>query len=145
MHLQKKWNKMLPKNKIIIYFDGYCIFCNKIVGSWKEKDHYNLLQFKSFREKENQMELNIEIEELNKYIHAMDHQNKKIYKGIDVVIEVSKRIPRYWLILPILYISKITRIGNIVYSIIAKNRKIVPVNKCTEDNCYIDLYNKRDN
>ncbi|MBY7130199.1 DUF393 domain-containing protein [Bacillus sp. 8YEL33] len=137
-NILKKW---LPKNHIYIYFDGYCVFCNKIVGDWKEKDQHNLLYFKSFREKKNQMEINIDIEELNKYIHAVNSGNGKVYKGIDVVIEVSKRIPQYWFLVPFLYLSKFTRIGNLVYSIIAKNRKIVPVNKCTDESCTIDIYN----
>ncbi|MED1270810.1 DUF393 domain-containing protein [Bacillus mycoides] len=139
-NLQTIQKKLLPKNHITIYFDGYCVFCNKIVDSWKQKDYYDLLHFKSFREKKHQMEINIDIKELNKYIHATNSQSGHIYKGIDVVIEVSKRIPKYWALLPILYVSKFTKIGNFVYSIIAKNRKIVPVNKCTDESCSIDIY-----
>ncbi|PJW12983.1 hypothetical protein CV945_16985 [Geobacillus sp. Manikaran-105] len=46
----------------------------------------------------------------------------------------------YWIINTpaLLYLSQITKIGNLVYRLIAKNRTIIPVNKCTDDICNIN-------
>lgn len=108
------------------------------VYKWKEKDHYEKLIFKSFREESVQAEIAVSLIDLDKEIHAKNNDNNKMYKGIYVVTEVSKRIPSLWFMVPLLYLSQITKIGNLVYRLIAKNRTMIPVNKCTDDICNIN-------
>ncbi|MGG3843926.1 thiol-disulfide oxidoreductase DCC family protein, partial [Anoxybacillus kestanbolensis] len=103
---KKLLSKLLPKSTITIYYDGYCAFCNKIVSKWKEKDHYEKLIFKSFREESVQAEIAVSLIDLDKEIHAKNNDNNKMYKGIYVVTEVSKRIPSLWFMVPLLYLPE---------------------------------------
>ncbi|WP_099157862.1 thiol-disulfide oxidoreductase DCC family protein [Virgibacillus ndiopensis] len=114
---------------LIIYYDGFCKMCSSTSVIWKKIDWSNQLAFESFRT-------------LNDYPKAMEeslHVNKNghWYTGYNAIIQISKKLPLMWVLLPFLYLFKLIGLGDFVYNKVAKNRKLVPVNQCGEDGCML--------
>ncbi|KGP74687.1 thiol-disulfide oxidoreductase DCC family protein [Pontibacillus yanchengensis] len=127
--------RLAPKSKVLIYYDGSCSFCQTIVAKWQKRDRYNLLQFKSFREDSVHIELGVPLEQLNTYMHALNKQTNQLEKGLTAVIEITKRTPSRWFLLPLLYLAHLTRIGHLAYYFISKHRRTIPVNHCNNQSC----------
>lgn len=124
--------------KIEIYYDGICPTCLKTMSKINKLDFFNSLKMIDFRDRN--YAINISYFNLEKLIHVKD-KNGTIYKGFDALIAISKKLPVLWIFTPFMYLLKITKLGDFVYSIIANNRKLLEWNSC-DDNCNIG---KKDN
>ncbi|WP_218923654.1 DCC1-like thiol-disulfide oxidoreductase family protein [Bacillus toyonensis] len=111
--------------------------CTSLVKNWEKLDSFFLIEFKSFRKKENITNINIPIEKLEIEMYSQHKRNKQFNKGIKSIFQICLRIPILWVFVPFLFISIITGLGDYIYKYIAKKRKIVPVGHCTENNCSI--------
>jgi len=115
---------------MIVYYDGYCSICNTSKSVWKKADWRKKLDFQSFRD-------------LSSYPAAMEKSLHVFHKGqwaqgFQAIIEIAKLIPLMWIALPFMYPLKWLGLGEKIYQIIAKNRKIIPVNQCADNGCGID-------
>ncbi|MBM7598792.1 putative DCC family thiol-disulfide oxidoreductase YuxK [Virgibacillus halotolerans] len=114
---------------MIIYYDGYCSLCRTSSTIWKKLDWRNKLSFTSFRTlKEYPAEMEKQL--------FVDHHGKW-FKGFNAIIQIAKMLPLLWITVPFLYIFKWIGLGSFIYNIVAKNRKIIPVNQCDDDTCTI--------
>lgn len=112
---------------MIIYFDSYCSLCRNIVAAWKKVDWLDKLTFTSFRS-------------LGNYPQAMEQQlhvyhHYQWYQGYSAILEIAKMLPLMWVFLPVLYLFKWLGTGNFIYRKFAANRKLIPLNKCSDEKC----------
>lgn len=115
---------------MIIYYDSQCKLCTNSSLFWKKVDWNHHLTFESFRS-------------TRKFSKAMEeslhiYHQEKWYRGFNALIEISKQLPVTWVLVPFMYFLKWVGLGDFVYKQIAKNRKLIPVNQCTDNGCRID-------
>ena len=68
--------------------------------------------------------------EMEKSLHV--RHNNQWYKGYSAIIQIAKMLPALWIFVPIMYILKAIGLGDFIYKLVAKNRKLVPVNQCLD-------------
>ncbi|MGH0951314.1 DCC1-like thiol-disulfide oxidoreductase family protein [Bacillus mycoides] len=111
--------------------------CTSLVKKWGKIDCFCLIEFKSFRQKENIKNINIPVEKLEIEMYSQNKRNKQFNKGIKAIFQICLRIPALWIFVPFLFVAIIIGLGDYIYKYIASRRKIVPIGHCTENNCSI--------
>jgi predicted DCC family thiol-disulfide oxidoreductase YuxK len=121
---------------IIIFYDNYCSKCTRFVKIIKKFDWFNLIIAKELRNSYHIREFkNIDIKmSKGKMASCIDN---KWYYGYNSIFFIFSRLPIFWIIMPLLYILKITKFGKLFYNELAIKRKIIPLN-CEENNCSIN-------
>jgi hypothetical protein len=66
----------------------------------------------------------------------MASYNKKWRYGFITIYMIFLRLPLFWIFSPILFLFKITGIGQLIYKELAVKRKIIPIH-CDEKSCKI--------
>ncbi|MFA1818767.1 thiol-disulfide oxidoreductase DCC family protein [Virgibacillus oceani] len=115
---------------MIVYYDGHCSICKTSKSVWQKADWRKKLTFQSFRD------LPSYPEAMEKSLHVSHKGNWA--QGYQALIEIAKRLPLLWIALPFMYAVKWLGFGEKIYQVIAKNRKVVPVNQCKGNECRID-------
>lgn len=54
--------------------------------------------------------------------------------GYDSLYRIFLRIPLFWLFVPVFWLLKITKLGQLLYMQLAVNRNIIPLH-CDKDDC----------
>lgn len=120
--------------KLTIFYDNWCPNCirfNKIV---EKLDWFKLIDSKQLRNtQETQQFKNLNLELAHQQMAS--HTNHWNYGFVSIFFILS-RLPIFWLFLPILFLLKLTGIGQLIYRELAINRKIIPLH-CDEDTCGI--------
>jgi predicted DCC family thiol-disulfide oxidoreductase YuxK len=109
------------KNRVVIYFDGLCNFCDDSVNFIIKRDKKNIFMFAPLQSEAGQQFL---------LKHNMDHKDfdsmvvvkdSKIFRKSNASLLVTRHLPFPW---PIFYIFKIvpTFIRDFFYDQFAKNR-----------------------
>ncbi|WP_238552866.1 DUF393 domain-containing protein [Paenibacillus alvei] len=99
-------------------------------------DYFRLVTCVSFRNSQVMEQYNLNQEEVERRMHSalLSDINSKA-KGIDSIIQVSKRLLPLCIFTPFLIISSKLGIGSFLYDYIASRRKLVPVGHCNENSC----------
>jgi hypothetical protein len=100
----------------------------------KKFDWLNLLKIMELRNEEHINLYNAIDFELAK--KQMASFNGNWHYGFDSLYHILKRIPLFWLVFPILFLLKITNLGQKIYMRLAVKRKIIPLH-CDIDSCGI--------
>jgi predicted DCC family thiol-disulfide oxidoreductase YuxK len=121
---------------IIIFYDNHCPNCTRFTKIIKKLDWLNLIIAKELRNSNYIGEFkNIDIEmSKGKMASCIDD---KWYYGYKSIFLIFSKLPIFWIILPLLYILKITKFGELFYNELAIKRKIIPLN-CEQSNCSIN-------
>lgn len=122
----------MKRNKLIVFYDGNCPVCIKIVSQWSKMDFFSLLQFISFRDSSNIKSERLELKEFEKEMYSRQVDKYDYSSGLDSFIRIILRIPVLWALLIPLYLSKVLGVGDKFYSWFASKRKIIPQNSCDE-------------
>ena len=120
-------------NSIIVFYDNWCSRCTNFSNCINKIDFFkkiNFIKLRNLTSSNNSYNLNIN---KAKYEMASFYKNKWYY-GYDSIYLISTRIPLFWLILPFLFLLKITKIGNLLYLNLAVKRKIIPLH-CDSSSC----------
>jgi predicted DCC family thiol-disulfide oxidoreductase YuxK len=119
---------------LIIIYDNYCPKCTSFAKTVKKIDWLNLIIAKELR---NEIDIN-SLRNLNKNLaeKQMASFNKKWHYGFNSLFEIFLRIPLFWLFLPLMYILKISKLGQFFYKELALKRKIIPLH-CNSETCEI--------
>ena len=111
------------KNKISeelkIYYDGECGFCKKLVLFIRK---FFLTPETQILPAQSDPEINADMISKNSWV-VVDHTGKRFYK-FDAMILACKES---WILWPFAWILKfplISKVGNLLYEIVASNRKI---------------------
>jgi predicted DCC family thiol-disulfide oxidoreductase YuxK len=121
--------------KLIVFYDGWCPLCQKAKKSIESADKRKRIVLLSFRDPEVQDHFEIDLEKADKRIFSINEINSKSYYGIHTIVQIAKRIPKFRIAVPFLYISILLGFGQKVYDYIASKRNIVPVGQCDEHGC----------
>lgn len=130
---------MKKKLLINVYYDSWCPMCTKVSENIKKLDKFNLITLNSIRDKDVLQSVNIPMHDLEKQMHAIRKHDGKVFVGIDAIASITARIPLWMLIWLPLKLSSLLGFGHFLYNYIAKNRKIVPVGHCENNQCDINL------
>ncbi len=102
-------------------------------------DWYSLIIIKQLRNPKHIQEFgNVDIE-LAQEKMASCIENKWNY-GYNSISLIFSRLPIFWVISPLLYLLKITKVGELLYRELATKRNIVSIH-CKETNCSVNQNN----
>jgi predicted DCC family thiol-disulfide oxidoreductase YuxK len=111
-------------NKLKVYYDDWCPNCTKFMKLVKKMDLLNLVTFLKLREINNSEGINLKEAEM-KMASTVDNQLWNY--GYKSIYEIFKRIPLFWLFVPVLFLLKISSLGGFLYNELALKRKINPI------------------
>ncbi|WP_223599882.1 DCC1-like thiol-disulfide oxidoreductase family protein [Chryseobacterium sp. GVT01B] len=117
-----------------IYYDNYCPNCTLFVRNIKRLDWMNMMEIKELRNPNHISEA----VGINKTLaeQQMASYNKKWRYGFVTIYMILLRLPLFWIFFPILFLFKITGLGQLIYKELAVKRKIIPIH-CDEKSCKI--------
>ncbi len=111
----------------------------KAKGNIEASDKKNRIVLLSFREREIYEKYQLSHRNVENRIFSLDIHSNKSYSGIDTILQIAMRIPKYYLFVPFIYISIILGFGLKLYDYIASKRNVVPVGNCNEESCPIHV------
>jgi predicted DCC family thiol-disulfide oxidoreductase YuxK len=123
--------------KLIIFYDNFCPNCTKFSKLIQKMDWLKLIEIKQLRNESHTnsasgIDLGLAKQQMASFGIKWNYGYNSLYL-------IFTRLPLFWLFLPILFILKITRLGQIIYNELALKRKIIPIH-CDEKVC--DLFSK---
>lgn len=123
----------MVRDQIIVFFDGDCIFCNRIVLYLMQRDKKNCLLFSSLQGHLFES-LRVKYGLKNDIDSIVVEQNELFYFRSEAVIIILNSLPfRFRLLGRILNLIPIV-LMNRVYDLIAKNRSMFYRKKCDLNN-----------
>lgn len=125
----------LEKCKLLVFIDGWCPMCRKFGHRIQRTDMLHLIVIQDIRNSE-LFPKKYQDKALQRM--ASINQQQKIYFGFDTIFNIALRIPYFWILIPFLFLLKITQIGAFLYKQLALRRTIIPIH-CHE-NCNISNY-----
>ncbi|MDF0643617.1 MAG: DCC1-like thiol-disulfide oxidoreductase family protein [Nitrospira sp.] len=110
---------------IQILFDGHCPLCNRTVRVLGFFDLFTRLEFIDFRrldlaEYNRRHQLALTIEDLDREMYVISRG--QVYVGYYGYRVLSRALPAFWLLSPLLYIPGVSWFGERVYGYIARHR-----------------------
>ncbi|HYG00884.1 MAG TPA: HTTM domain-containing protein [Chryseosolibacter sp.] len=127
----RSFYQFIMKRSAIVYIDGWCANCRRFAAFVNKLNVINLVHVRDIRS------LNGSEEELKGVDYTMATMRMatvagdKVVYGFSSIMEIVKRLPLLWLLLPIMYILKAVRVGDAVYGELAIKRQIIPIH-CSE-------------
>jgi len=120
--------------KIIVFYDNWCPNCHRFIKIVNKLDWLNYIEIKELRNtKHTQKFLNLNLEIATKQMASF---NGKWNYGYISIYLILKRLPLIFIFFPILYLLKITSLGQLIYKELAIKRKIIKLH-CDEKSCKI--------
>ncbi|OUS00804.1 hypothetical protein A9Q86_08600 [Flavobacteriales bacterium 33_180_T64] len=119
-------------DKLKVFYDDWCPNCTKFMKFIKKLDVLNLISFKKLRENNSVVGINLEEAE-KKMASTLDDELWNY--GYKTIYEIFKRIPLFWIFIPVLFLLEISKIGEFLYNELALKRKIIPIH--CDDHCEI--------
>ncbi|MEM5566939.1 DCC1-like thiol-disulfide oxidoreductase family protein [Psychroserpens sp. AS72] len=120
-------------NTLKVYYDNWCPNCTRFMKFIKKNDLLNVVIFKELRDNNHSEGINLKEAE-KKMASTVD--DKSWNYGYKSIYEIFKRIPLFWLFVPVLFLLKITRLGEFLYNELALKRKIIPMH--CDEHCEIN-------
>ncbi|MDR2205464.1 MAG: DUF393 domain-containing protein [Flavobacteriaceae bacterium] len=119
---------------LTIFYDNFCPNCTRFANFIQKLDWFNLLKIKQLR---NPKQIN-SAEGIDKSLaeKQMASFNGKWHYGFVSIYLIFLRLPLFWIFVPILFLLKISKLGQILYSELALKRKIIPIH-CSAEMCEI--------
>src|SRR5690625_5200421 len=98
-----KLNIRKGENIMIVYYDGQCDLCIRIVTLCQKLYSHKKISYISFHKLRNYPR------EMEEELHVKS--NGKMYKGFHALIIIARAIPLFWLAVPLMYILKGVHLG----------------------------------
>jgi predicted DCC family thiol-disulfide oxidoreductase YuxK len=119
---------------LTIFYDNYCPNCNKFSKLVQKLDWLKLIEIKELRNEIHtkpfpKIDLQLAKQQMASF-------GSKWHYGYNSLFFIFARLPLFWIFIPILYILKITKFGQLMYSELALKRKIIPIH-CDAEICDI--------
>jgi predicted DCC family thiol-disulfide oxidoreductase YuxK len=119
---------------LIIFYDNYCPNCTKFTNLIQKLDWLQLLEIEPLRNDltmSNYKDINLALAK-----QQMASYTNKWHYGYVSLYLIFIRLPIFWIMIPLLFILKISRLGQYLYVKLALQRKIIPIH-CDENSCRI--------
>lgn len=118
--------------ELIIFYDNFCPNCTRFTKVVQKLDWLKLIEIKELRNELHTYSFrNIDLQLARKQMASF---GTKWHYGYNSLYFIFARLPLIWLFIPILYILKITKLGQLIYCELALKRKIIPLH-CDDDSC----------
>ncbi|MGC6428123.1 MAG: DCC1-like thiol-disulfide oxidoreductase family protein [Flavobacteriales bacterium] len=113
-----------------IYVDYWCPMCLGFASFLQRIDIFNCIIQKDIRSYEG------DLISKDKGLKLLASVNKdvEVFYGYDSIFQILLRLPVFWLLIPVFWIFKISRLGHLVYKELAIKRQIIPLH-CKEEDC----------
>jgi predicted DCC family thiol-disulfide oxidoreductase YuxK len=115
-----------------IFYDNWCPKCSKFSSFIQKLDWLKLIQIKQLR---NELHIDsyptINLEMARRQMASFDI---KWNYGYTTLYLIFIRLPVFWIIIPLLFILKISGLGQFLYMQLALKREIIPIH-CDENSC----------
>jgi predicted DCC family thiol-disulfide oxidoreductase YuxK len=118
---------------ISIYYDGCCPICSASARILEDFDWFHKLRLINLHLPSVLEKAGIPKDKALERIHIQINE-LTIFEGIDALFRISLAVPAFWLFIPIIWMSKKTGLGNMLYDWVAKRRFLFP----TPGYCKID-------
>ncbi|WP_214808601.1 MULTISPECIES: thiol-disulfide oxidoreductase DCC family protein [unclassified Exiguobacterium] len=128
----------MEKNKIIVFYDGWCPLCKKTKKTITKFDFLRKFEFISFRDPEVMSKYKLDASKVALEMHSLNVKNGKMLKGFDSFIRFTLFLPLFIPFAPLMYTLKLLGLGDKTYNYIASKRTIIPVNQCDQE-CKINF------
>ena len=130
---------MKKKKSLIVFYDSWCPLCMKAKGNIEAFDKKNRIELLTFRDQEIFERYQLSNRNVENRIYSLNTHSNKSYSGIETILQIAMRIPKYYVFVPFIYISIILGFGSKLYDYIASKRNVVPVGHCNEEYCPIHV------
>ncbi|MCT4616571.1 MAG: DCC1-like thiol-disulfide oxidoreductase family protein [Marinifilaceae bacterium] len=126
---------MEKKDKtIIVYADSWCALCRKTSKYIRNNDYFNKIHIEDIRK--TKLPDNIDKDKAMHDVACYNIKTNKVSYGYDSVVLIFKYLPLFWVLYPLLFLLKLTGLGQLIYTQVSTKRRIIPV-RCNE-NCEIN-------
>ena len=119
-------------SRLDIFYDNFCPNCTRFIKFIEKFDWFNLIviyQLRNIAHIKSAKGINQNLAEKQ----MASFTNKWSY-GYETLFKIFVRVPLFWTVLPLLYVLKISNLGQYLYLQLAINRKIIPLH-CSENSC----------
>jgi predicted DCC family thiol-disulfide oxidoreductase YuxK len=121
--------------KLIIFYDDWCPYCSKFANQIQKWDVLKRIQIRQLRNRNHTgvfQNINLVLAKQQ----MASYKGGKWYYGYNTIYSILIRLPFFIWMFPVLYLFKITTIGQFLYTQLALKRKIIPIH-CNENSCEI--------
>lgn len=119
---------------MLIFYDNWCPNCTRFIQVVKKLDWFSCIEEKPLREILPTHEFPMLDRKLA--LKQMASYNGEWHYGYTSIYLIFKKLPVFWILIPILYLLKISATGQFLYSELALKRKIIPIH-CDENSCKV--------
>ncbi len=114
--------KLYPEQGYVLY-DGNCKLCRRTIASLRTIDVFGGIQYINAMDAAAIAKINgPEVSSLDLMIDMHFIRGKQSWKGYHAYQQISRRIPFFWPIVPVLYLPPVVAIGKVVYRKVADSR-----------------------
>lgn len=104
--------------------------------SLKKHDRREQLTAVNFRIRGTVKRYRLEDQNIENRIYALEADGQRGFSGIDAMLQITKRVPFYWPLVPFIRLSILLGFGEACYDWIARHRQLIPVGQCAGgDSC----------
>lgn len=121
-------------HKLVVYYDGACNLCNTTVNKLSKRDIDKNILFLKIQDI-SLNELPRSKDSLMERMHCK--KENEIYSGISAFIEIFSLIKGYKFPLLLMKFANRIGIGEKIYNLVARNRYLLPFNRCSNGKCDI--------
>jgi predicted DCC family thiol-disulfide oxidoreductase YuxK len=129
---------------LTIFYDNFCPNCTKFSKVVRKLDWLKLIHIKQLRHeslyqtnKTNKLHIN-QFNDIDLQLaeQQMASFGTKWHYGYNSLFFIFVRLPIFWIVLPLFFLLKITKLGQVIYIELAVKRKIIPIH-CNDEICDI--------
>lgn len=115
------FTRMGNRTPIRVLYDDRCNFCKKSIWVIRQLNINGSLEFVGLSKATDLIE-QYKLDPTDVKIWMYGVGNNAVYKGYDLYYEIVKRNGLLWILVPLFFVGKYTRVGYWIYSLIAKRR-----------------------
>jgi predicted DCC family thiol-disulfide oxidoreductase YuxK len=119
---------------LTLFYDNHCPNCTRFAKFAKKFDWFKLLKIKQLRNTEHLNSISGIVQNIAE--KQMATFGGKWNYGFVSIYLIFLRLPLFLVFVPILFILKISKLGQFFYSELALKRKIIPIH-CSKEMCEI--------
>lgn len=120
--------------QITIFYDNYCPNCTNFSKLVQKLDWLKLIKIKELRnELHTKPYPDIDLQLAKQQMASF---GKEWQYGYNSLFYIFIRLPIFWIFIPLLYLLKITKLGQLIYKELALKRKIIQIH-CDAEICDI--------
>lgn len=114
---------------MIVLYDNWCPNCTRFSSLIGKLDWLHNIQFEKLRtfEEKDGFDKNLALKQMASYTIQWNY-------GFESIFQIFIRIPLLWILFPLLYVLKVSGLGQWIYMEFAVRRKIIPLH-CDENSC----------